>query len=108
LAVFIGTVVDSGGPMRLWPGKGMAKFKVESPIRGEVVKIFEVRNGGGGDCSWAFEVGQRWFFSGSSRSIKLVDEFGMCDRMILFTQKSLRCFLKYLSCRRPQSWCRNT
>jgi hypothetical protein len=60
-----------------------AKIKVEIPIRGEVVDIFEVPNGGGGDCSNGFEVGQRWFFSGTSSgshffdgSTVLVDQFG--------------------------------
>jgi hypothetical protein len=96
--VFIGTVVDSGRPerkvmvgspphevtMRLSTRERvMAKIKVEIPIRGEVVKIFEVPNGGGGDCSNGFEVGQRWFFSGTTLansyfdgSTILVDEFG--------------------------------
>jgi hypothetical protein len=42
-----------------------------------------VPNGGGGDCSNGFEVGQRWFFSGTNLgssyfdgSTVLVDEFG--------------------------------
>jgi hypothetical protein len=57
--IFIGTVVDSGGLGR------MAKIKVEIPIRGEAGKIFEVRNRGGGSCFNGFEVGERWFFSGT-------------------------------------------
>jgi hypothetical protein len=104
--VFIGTVVDAGGqekvivgsppreiivPPNLAQGRTIipmakrvtAKIKVEIPIRGEVVDIFEVPNGGGGDCSNGFEVGQRWFFSGTSSgshffdgSTVLVDQFG--------------------------------
>jgi hypothetical protein len=100
--VFIGTVVDSGGQerkvmvgspprevtMRLPTRERVtAKIKVEIPIRGEVVKIFEVPNGGGGDCSNGFEVEQRWFFSGTNLgssyfdgSTVLVDEFGNVRR----------------------------
>jgi hypothetical protein len=69
--------VDSGGPQeKVLMGtppreviirlpirdKVKAKIKVEFPIRGQVGKFFEVKNGGGGDCSNLFEVGQRWFF----------------------------------------------
>jgi hypothetical protein len=85
--VFIGTVVDSGGSMRmrLRTREGVkAKIKVEIPIRGEGVKIFEVPNGGRGDCSNGFEVGQRWFFSGTNLgssyfdgSTVLADESGV-------------------------------
>jgi len=79
--VLIGTVVDSGG-MRLSRERVTAKIKVEIPIRGDVVGIFEVPNGGGGDCTNGFEVGQRWFFSGTNvsstyfdGSTVLVDEY---------------------------------
>jgi hypothetical protein len=74
MAVFIGTVVDSGRP-RYSSAKSTAKFKVEIPIRGEPGEIFEVTNGGGGACTTGYEVGQRWFFSPGSSTI-LVDEFG--------------------------------
>jgi hypothetical protein len=92
--VFIGTVVDSaerkmliGTPPREIPAYRAAKIKVEIPIRGEVGDVFEVRNGGGGDCSNQFIVGQRWFFSGEKSgsnyfngSTVLVDEFGNSRR----------------------------
>jgi hypothetical protein len=92
--VFIGTVVDSaerkmliGTPPREIPAYRIAKIKVEIPIRGEVGDVFEVRNGGGGDCSNEFIVGQRWFFSGEESgsnyfdgSTVLVDEFGNSRR----------------------------
>jgi hypothetical protein len=81
--VFIGTVVDSGGRLRT-RNRVTAKIKVEIPIRGDIVGIFEVPNGGGGDCTNGFEVGQRWFFSGTNvsstyfdGSTVLVDEYGV-------------------------------
>jgi hypothetical protein len=92
--VFIGTVVDSpgqtikitvGSPPRevthIVPTPGaMVKIKIEIPIRGgEVGKIIQVRNGGGGNCINVFGVGQRWFFNGTqylSGSTLLADEFG--------------------------------
>jgi hypothetical protein len=76
LPVFIGTVVESGGPpLTRRTTNAMAKIRVEIPIRGEVGTLFELSNGGGGDCRASYEVGQRWFFSGVSTM--LADEFGV-------------------------------
>jgi hypothetical protein len=78
--VFIGTVVSSGRPERKTtvgtpPREAMigvptepieiAKFRIEIPIRGVTEGVFEVRNGQNGMCSNEFNVGERWFFSGT-------------------------------------------
>jgi hypothetical protein len=79
LVVFIGTVVMVGSPPRdLGVGRRM-KIKVEIPIHGDVARIFEFEVQNQSDCTFRFEVGQRWFYAGPSLgdgSRLLVDEFG--------------------------------
>jgi hypothetical protein len=62
---------------------GQAQLKVEIPIKGVIVDIFEVEQGLGGNCFNEFNVGERWFFSGNRNgssyfdgSTMLVNEFG--------------------------------
>jgi hypothetical protein len=75
--VFIGTVVDSGGPEFARPGASgdrLAKFRVEIIIRGQPAQVFEVKNPrSSGMCENQFHVGERWFFSGTKEGSDYFD-----------------------------------